>query len=109
MLAYLSRGPVVVSDEIFQNAVRLLEPSRGEEIMASFGHGHFLRGYAEGEANGEARGKVQALTLMLEGRFGPLPTRLSQRISTADLASIEAWLRLVIQAPDLQSVFGRDS
>src|SRR5262249_30727396 len=118
ILSYIAKGPVAVSEEVVQDALRPLEPSRKEEIMASFGQGYFergeakglaegeARGLAKGEARGEAKGEAKALIRLLTKRFGPPPLGLQQRIATADVACLEAWFDRAIDASDLPSVFG---
>jgi Putative transposase, YhgA-like len=113
ILVYIARGPVAVSKEIVQDALSRLEPQRAGEIMKGFGASFaaigFERGVAEGEARGEARGEAKgeakALTRLLEKRFGPLPSRLRERVVSAELAVIGTWFDRAIDAPDLQSVF----
>ena len=62
--------------------------------MTRFGQEHFN--------NGAAR----ALARLLEKRFGAVPSVVRERIFSADLASLDAWLDRAIDAPDLQSVLG---
>jgi len=105
ILSYVALGPVAVSDEIVHDALCRLQPSRAEEIMASFGQAYGQAYFERGLAEGEARGEANALMRLLEKRFGPLPSRLRERIVGADAASIEDWFDRAISAPDLQSVF----
>ena len=62
-------------------------------------------GMAKGKAEGKAEGEANILTRLLERRFGTLPSPLRQRIFTADVGSIEAWVERAFDAPDLQSIF----
>jgi hypothetical protein len=105
ILDYIARGPVAVSPEIVQDALNRVEPQRAEQIMRSFGAVFFEQGEAQGEARGEARGRAESLLRLLEKRFGPLPARLSERVTSAELSLIEGWFDRAIDAPDLQSVF----
>jgi len=43
---------------------------------------------------------------LLEKRFGDIPRGVRERISSADLPSLQKWLEQVFDAPDLPSVFG---
>jgi predicted transposase YdaD len=62
-------------------------------------------GDAKGRAEGRTEGKADALLRILEKRFGSVSTRLRERLMTADVASIEAWLDRALDAHDLNSVF----
>ena len=58
-----------------------------------------------GIKKGRAEGMAEALSRILEKRFGPLSDDLRQRISVADTATVESWFDRAIAAPDLMSVF----
>ena len=101
ILHYIDGGPIHVSLESLQAALRLLERSRREKVM-----GHFSQEFeARGEARGRVQGEAHALLRVLEKRFGPVPSRLRERISTADLASIDSWLERALDVHELSSVF----
>ena len=76
--------------------------------MERFGQEFLQAGYERGLAEGEARGEAKALTRLLEMRFGAVSIRLRQRITAADLPSLEIWFDRAIQALDLHSVFGQE-
>jgi hypothetical protein len=63
------------------------------------------RGRAEGEAHGEARGEARglrrALATVLESRFGPLPAEVEATLASADLDTLDGWLRRAMQAESL--------
>jgi predicted transposase/invertase (TIGR01784 family) len=63
------------------------------------------KGLAEGRTKGRAEGEARALLRVLEKRFGAVSSRLRERLMTADVASIEAWLDRALDAHDLNSVF----
>jgi predicted transposase/invertase (TIGR01784 family) len=117
MLTYIGRGPVAVSKEAVRAALHRWLPSREDEIMASFGQEYFesgkATGLAEGKATGLAKGlaegKASSLLQLLEIRFGPVSAALRDRVNGADVASVEAWLRRFVTAPDLPSIFGPTS
>ena len=75
--------------------------------MTRFGQKYFDDGMAKGVQQGRMEGRVEGeLARLLEKRFGDIPSGVRERISTADLPSLESWLERVLDAPDLQSVFG---
>lgn len=64
------------------------------------------RGQERGEKRGEKRAKADTLVKFLQKRFGELPSGLRGRIQAADIDSLDIWLDKVLDAPDLQSIFG---
>jgi len=57
-------------------------------------------------AEGKAEGKSEALLCLLVERFGAVPPPWRERIRSAKLATLDRWLKRVIVARDLPSVFG---
>ena len=61
---------------------------------------------------GEARGRVKALAetiiRQLEQRFGPLPDPTKQRIFTAGLDQLKAWVLQVLDAKSLDEAVGQE-
>jgi predicted transposase/invertase (TIGR01784 family) len=113
VLQYINRGPVPVSREVLQRALHSLDQRRYEELMGHFSQEFFAegeakghaKGRAEGRAEGEVAGEAKALIRLLEKRFGVVPPHLRERISSADAASIEAWLDRTLEASDMPSIF----
>ena len=108
ILRYIDAGPISVSPERLETALRLLDRSRRESIvghlMRHFGQEFEARGEATGRAQGEATGR-RTLLRLLEKRFGTVPPHVREHISTASLASIEAWFDRALEVHDLSSVF----
>jgi hypothetical protein len=105
MLTYIGKGAVAVTKEAIRTALHRWVPSREDEIMASFGQEYFESGMAAGLAKGSASALIQ----LLETRFGSVPAALRERIYDADVASVGAWLRRFVSAPDLPSICGPTS
>jgi predicted transposase/invertase (TIGR01784 family) len=109
VLQYINRGPVPVSREVLQRALRSLDQRRYEELMGHFSQEFFAegeaKGRAEGRAEGEVAGEAKALIRLLEKRFGVVPSHLRERISRADAPSIEAWFDRAVEASDISSIF----
>ena len=67
------------------------------------------RGRAEGEARGEARGEAKArastLNRLLERRFGRVPAAVRERVRSASVHELDAWLDALLDAPTLEAVF----
>jgi predicted transposase YdaD len=93
ILHYINSGPVAVGLEVIQAALQSVNHSRREAIM-----GNFSEPFVQ-------QGEAKALVRLLEKRFGPIPPSLHERIFTADVISIEAWLDRVVEAHELLSVF----
>jgi Putative transposase, YhgA-like len=64
-------------------------------------------GEAKGKTEGILEGKAESLVCLLEGRFGTVTPSLHERISRANLATLECWFKRAIAAPDLLSVFAQ--
>ena len=62
-------------------------------------------GEARGEARGKAEGKADALTIVLEARFGPLPAVVRARIASADVETLERWLQRLAHASTVEELF----
>lgn len=100
ILTYLDKGPIKVTNKVRESLLRLV-PEREKRIMGWLTQPYYDKGLAEGEAKGEAK----VFILLLEKRFGPIPTPLRERIFGANVGSIEAWVERAFDAPDLQSIF----
>jgi len=64
------------------------------------------RGIEMGRAEGMAEGRRQALTRLLDRRFGPLPGNVTRRIADADTERLDRWLDRALDADGLAAVFG---
>jgi len=62
-------------------------------------------GKAEGRTEGEAKGKADSLICLLVDRFGEVTASLEKKIRAATLASLDAWFKRALVAPNLRSVF----
>jgi len=61
---------------------------------------------AQGKAEGKAEGEAKALLRVLERRFGAVPARVREVVSTAGTDELEGWLDKAIDAPSIEAVFG---
>jgi hypothetical protein len=72
----------------------------------------YKRGEARGEARGAARGETQGmaevLTLLLEHRFGAIPEAFHQKLAAGSKEQLRQWTACVVEARDLNDIFGRD-
>ena len=59
-----------------------------------------------GMQTGMQIGEAHALQKLLTKRFGAVPADTVQKIATADTAQIDAWLDQVLDAPNLDVLFG---
>ena len=101
ILTYLDKTPASIINKLMHETLLRLVPERKEKIMGWITQPYYEKGLAEGEAKGEAK----LFTLLLEKRFGAIPAPIRQRIFEADVGSIEAWVKRVFDAPNLNSVF----
>jgi len=106
---FFERFRNLTAREIYAMLSRLtpLEETRAyQDIFAEGEAEGEARGEAKGEARGEAKGKADSLTILLGQRFGPLPEWVRERIATASVEQIDAWLRGLLAAPDLEALIG---
>jgi predicted transposase YdaD len=86
---------------------------REQWMIGSAARELFAQGEAIGEERGEQRGEVKgqakALLLVLERRYGPLPSDLHRRVSEAKAAQLEVWLERAADGATLDAVFGEPS
>ena len=59
-----------------------------------------------GIEKGMQAGEASALQKLLTKRFGAIPSETVGRITTASSEQLDAWLDLVLDAPNLAAVFG---
>ena len=64
---------------------------------------------ARGIEEGIVKGQVRLLTRLLTRRFGRLPEDVTERISSADRRTLDRWSDLVLEASDLNALFGDSS
>ena len=64
-------------------------------------------GILEGMAEGELKRMATALVWLLADRFGTVTPSLHERISGANLVTLECWFKRAIAAPNLLSVFAQ--
>ena len=64
--------------------------------------------FAEGEAKGKVEGKADDLKRLLRRRFNAVPAWAAQRIDTAAIAQLDAWLDGIFDAPSLEGLIGRE-
>jgi predicted transposase YdaD len=86
---------------------------REQWMIGSAARELFAQGEAIGEQRGEERGEVKgqakALLLVLERRYGPLPSDLRRRVSEAKAAQLEVWLERAADGATLDAIFGAPS
>jgi predicted transposase YdaD len=80
-----------------------LERNRNMPYISSFER----KGRAEGLREGRREGRQEVLRELLIGRFGALPQATEDRVAKATLSELKAWTKAVMNAPTLESVFGR--
>ena len=80
-----------------------------QEMIGSVASELLAEGRLQGEVIGETRGQAKALLLVLERRFGPLPSDLLRRVSEAKAAQLEVWLERAADGATLDAIFGAPS
>jgi hypothetical protein len=62
-------------------------------------------GIEQGRQEGRHEGEAHALLRLLEAKFGPPPADLSERVRSAPVEQIDAWLTRVLTADRIEQVF----
>ena len=68
----------------------------------------WAEGRNEGWAKGKAEGKAEDLKRLLKRRFNTLPPWAAQRIDTASIAQLDAWLDAIFDAQSLEALIGSE-
>jgi predicted transposase/invertase (TIGR01784 family) len=63
---------------------------------------------AEGRAEGRAQERIEVVLRLLTARFGPLPTDLAARVSSASMDALDRWALRILDASSLAEVFVDD-
>ena len=108
-----------------EGAARIAKPQRWEALMSTIAQEWIKTGEArgeargevrgrsaglvEGEVRGEARGRAKALLQLLEARFGAVSEGVRTRVLSASPRELDTWLGAVLDARDLDAVFGGES
>ncbi len=88
-----------------ESASRRVMDESEQELIGSI-ESHLL---AEGRLQGKLQGEATALVLVLERRFGPLPSEVLKRVGEADAAQLETWLGRAVDGATLGAVLGEPS
>ena len=64
------------------------------------------KGRQEGEQKGEQKGEARMLSRQLRHRFQDIPTWINEKITKADLPTLEEWGLRFVNAQSLEDVFG---
>lgn len=99
------RFPLLTTEELraMLSVLTPLEQTRAYQEIFAKGK---IEGEARGEAKGEARGKAKGLELQLTRRFGRLPRWAIQRLDTAAMEQLDAWLEGIFDARSLEDLLG---
>lgn len=58
----------------------------------------------EGQREGQREALVQTLIVLLQRRFGPLPSWASEKIQASNLESLTSWTSQVLDAASIESL-----
>jgi hypothetical protein len=85
-----------------------LEEARGVEAEAERRAVEETRRAAEAAQRAETaqRALSEALSDLLQTKFGPIPDEYRVRMAAADPATLQGWLKQALTAASLESVFG---
>ena len=97
---FFERFRTLTAEEIWTMLQRLtpLEETRAYQSI-----------FVKGEAKGEAEGVAKRLKRLLARRFGPLPPWAEERIATAQIAQLDAWIDGLLDAESLAALIGPEN
>ncbi len=90
-----------LSWEQFESASRRVMDESEHEMIGTIA--------SELEERGRLQGEATALVLVLERRFGPLPSEILKRVSEAKAAQLETWLSRAVDGATLDAVLSEPS
>ncbi len=99
-------------EPIVREIIRAVHPEEESTMMSQFAQDIIAKGKPEWEQRGiqigEQKGRQEEcaamLTRQLQRRFGHLPAWANEKITKADLSSLEEWTLRILDAPTLESV-----
>ena len=100
VIDWMMRLPEHLKQQLWQN-LEQLEQEKKMAYVSSVEH----IGIEKGMQLGVQQGEALALQKLLGQRFGPLPADTLGQITAASAEQIDAWLGLVLDAPNLQAIF----
>jgi hypothetical protein len=108
-LRYILKEDNEVAADLVREVLAEVTPGQEERVMSIAAEQWMAEGRAEGMQIGQSQGRVEAMvsTLLkqLSRRFGPVPAASKERIRSANIEQLDAWLDAVIDAPTLEDVF----
>ena len=91
---------------MFHALTPLKETRAYREILAEGKAEGEARGMARGKAEGKAEGEARGLKRMLTRRFGTLPDWATQRVDSASLEQLDAWVDGIFDAESVSGLIG---
>ncbi|MBF0605233.1 MAG: Rpn family recombination-promoting nuclease/putative transposase [Nitrospirae bacterium] len=117
VLLYLLTTFHYLNEERVRQVVRRIKPEEEYEMMSQFVQEVVSKAKPEwaqivrqegiqiGEQKGEQKGEAKMLTRQLQRRFGIVPEWANEKITKADLSSLEEWSLRFVDAQSLEDVF----
>ncbi|MBF0192841.1 MAG: DUF4351 domain-containing protein, partial [Magnetococcales bacterium] len=85
--------------------IRRVRPEEEENMMSMFAQDMIAKGERRGMQIGRQEGETALLLRQLQRRFGAVPTWAVEKITQADLPSLEEWSLRVLEAHSLEEMF----
>ncbi len=63
------------------------------------------KGEKKGEKEGLKKGKLDALELLLQEKFGQLPAWVLEKLEDAEPTAMDAWFRAILNKNSLEEIF----
>ena len=97
-------------EETFREIIRRVRPEEETKMMSKFAQEILAKGKPEWaqmvRQEGEQKGEARMLSRQLRHRFQDIPTWINEKITKADLPTLEEWGLRFVNAQSLEDVFG---
>ena len=93
-------------EETFREIIRRVRPEEEAEMMSQFAQEIVAKGKPEWLQQGRQQGEGAILLRQLQSRFGDIPSDARDKITKADLPTLEEWSLRILDAQSLEDVFG---
>ncbi len=101
LIRYLLGEPNGIRVDILQRALSAIVPGQENRIMSIAAE----QWKAEGKAEVKAEGRRETLLRLIDRRFGAASAEARSRVESADLATLDLWLDLILDAKTVDDIF----
>ena len=105
IMRYMMETYQSFGEETFREIIRRVRPEEEAKMMSQFAQEIIAKGKPEWLQQGRQQGEGAILLRQLQRRFGDIPSDTRDKITKADLSTLEEWSLQVLDAQSLEDVF----